>query len=102
MKRHALPLRLAVVGEPKIRQGVTTEVVGNCGFSPAPVGADHLDDLRGFALYLPKTMSLQWRSVGEYLDAFDAEGLGVNVVQLIGHGALRIAAMGFARRAPTA
>ena len=88
--------------ESKVRQGVTTEVVGNCGFSPAPVVAEHLDDLRGFALYLPKAMDFRWRSMGEYLDAFDADGLGVNVVQLVGHGALRIAAMGFARRAPTA
>ena len=88
--------------ESKIRQGVTTEVVGNCGFSPAPVSTEHLDDLRGFALELPRGLTLAWRSVEEYLDAFDAEGTAVNVVQLVGHGALRIAAMGFARREPTA
>lgn len=88
--------------ESKIRQGVTTEVVGNCGFSPAPASDDHLDDLRGFALYLPKGMDFRWRSVGEYLDAFDADGTALNVVQLVGHGTLRVAAMGFARRAPDA
>src|SRR2546427_6324825 len=54
----------------------------------------------GFALYVPKGMDFRWRSVGEYLKAFDAEGTAVNVVQLVGHGTLRIAAMGFARRAP--
>ena len=86
--------------ESKIRQGVTTEVVGNCGFSPAPVAAEFLEDLRGFALYLPKGMDFGWRTVGEYLRAFDAEGTALNVVQLVGHGTLRIAAMGFARRAP--
>ncbi len=86
--------------ESKIRQGVTTEVVGNCGFSPAPVSAEFLDDLRGFALYLPKGMDFRWRSVGDYLRAFDAEGTALNVVQLVGHGTLRVAAMGFARRAP--
>src|SRR5262245_16369780 len=59
--------------ESKIRQGVTTEVVGNCGFSPAPVSAEHLEDLRSFAPYLPKRMDFAWRSMGEYLDAFDAE-----------------------------
>src|SRR6266404_9550789 len=67
--------------ESKIRQGVTTEVVGNCGFSPAPVSDEHLDDLKGFALYLPRGMDFRWRSVGQYLDAFDAGGASVNVVQ---------------------
>jgi N-acyl-D-amino-acid deacylase len=86
--------------ESKIRQGVTTEVVGNCGFSPAPVSAQHVDDLRGFALHLPRGMDFHWRSVGEYLDAFDAEGTALNVIQLVGHGTLRVAAMGFARRPP--
>ena len=88
--------------ESKIRQGVTTEVVGNCGFSPAPVATEFLDDLRGFALYVPTGMDFRWRSVGEYLRAFDADGTALNVVQLVGHGTLRIATMGFARRAPDA
>ncbi len=86
--------------ESKIRQGVTTEVVGNCGFSPAPVSTEFLDDLRGFALYVPKGMDFAWRSVGDYLRAFDREGTALNVAQLVGHGTLRVAAMGFARRAP--
>ena len=88
--------------ESKIRQGVTTEVVGNCGFSPAPASDEFLDDLRAFALYLPAGMDFRWRSVGEYLRAFDAHGTAVNVIQLVGHGSLRIAAMGFARRPPSA
>ncbi len=88
--------------ESKIRQGVTTEVVGNCGFSPAPVAAEYLDDMRGFAIARPRALDFRWRSVQEYLDRFDADGTALNVVQLIGHGALRIAAMGFARRAPSA
>lgn len=87
--------------ESKIRQGVTTEVVGNCGFSPAPVAAEFLEDLRGFALYVPASMDFAWRSVGDYLRAFDREGTALNVIQLVGHGTLRIAAMGFARRPPT-
>ena len=88
--------------ESKIRQGVTTEVVGNCGFSPAPVTTEHLEDLKGFALHLPPGLDFRWRSVGEYLKALDSEGMAVNVVQLVGHGTLRIATMGFARRPPTA
>jgi N-acyl-D-amino-acid deacylase len=88
--------------ESKIRQGVTTEVVGNCGFSPAPVTAEFRDDMRGFALYIPPGMDFAWPSFGDYLRALDTGGSAVNVVHLVGHGTLRVAAMGFARRAPTA
>ncbi|HEY7039766.1 MAG TPA: D-aminoacylase [Methylomirabilota bacterium] len=88
--------------ESKIRQGVTTEVVGNCGFSPAPVSDTFRDEMRGFALYLPAGMDFSWRTVGEYLARYESEGVALNVAQLIGHGTLRLAAMGFARRPPTA
>jgi N-acyl-D-amino-acid deacylase len=88
--------------ESKIRQGVTTEVVGNCGFSPAPTSEAFLEDMRRFALYVPTGMDFSWRSVGEYLRAFDRGGIALNVVHLVGHGTLRVAAMGFARRPPTA
>jgi N-acyl-D-amino-acid deacylase len=88
--------------ESKIRQGVTTEVVGNCGFSPAPTTPEFLDDMRRFALYVPSGMDFAWRSFGDYLRAFDSGGCALNVAQLVGHGTLRVAAMGFARRPPTA
>src|SRR3989442_13566439 len=45
-------------------------------------------------------MDFRWQSVGEYLKAFDAEGTALNVMQLVGHGTLSIAAVGFARRPP--
>ncbi|HXH83585.1 MAG TPA: amidohydrolase family protein, partial [Candidatus Tectomicrobia bacterium] len=88
--------------ESKIRQGVTTEVVGNCGFSPAPVTPEHRDAMPGWALYLPTGMDFSWRSMREYLRRYEDDGVAVNVAHLVGHGALRIAAMGFARREPTA
>ena len=88
--------------ESKIRQGVTTEVVGNCGFSPAPVSTEFADDLRAIALHLPKGLDFTWRGFRDYLAVLDAGGLALNVVHLVGHGAVRIAAMGFARRAPDA
>jgi len=87
--------------ESKIRQGVTTEVVGNCGFSPAPVNPAFKEDLKAFALSLPSGMDFAWTSVEEYLRRFDQGGCALNVIQLVGHGTLRIATMGFARRPPT-
>ncbi len=88
--------------ESKIRQGVTTEVVGNCGFSPAPVSPEFREDMRGFALYVPPGMDFSWVSVKDFLRRYEDEGLALNVAQLIGHGTLRLAAMGFARRPPSA
>jgi N-acyl-D-amino-acid deacylase len=88
--------------ESKIRQGVTTEVVGNCGFSPAPVTAEHRDEMRGFALYLPPGMDFSWTRMGTYLRGYEERGVALNVAQLIGHGTVRMAAMGFERRPPTA
>jgi N-acyl-D-amino-acid deacylase len=88
--------------ESKIRQGVTTEVVGNCGFSPAPVSDEFRGEMRGFALYVPEGMDFSWSSTRDYLRHYEDEGVALNVMQLIGHGTLRLAAMGFARRPPTA
>src|SRR6202011_4441776 len=58
--------------------------------------------MKGFALYLPAGMDFAWKSVREYLARYEGEGVALNVAQLIGHGTLRVAAMGFARRPPTA
>jgi len=88
--------------ESKIRQGVTTEVVGNCGFSPAPVSDEYRSEMQGFALNVPPGMDFSWNSVGDYLARYESDGVALNVAQLIGHGTLRLAAMGFARRPPTA
>jgi len=88
--------------ESKIRQGVTTEVVGNCGFSPAPVADARLADIRDFALARSPALDFRWRSFADYLAALDAGGAAVNLVPLVGHGAVRLAVMGYARRAPDA
>ena len=87
-----------------IRQGVTTEVVGNCGFSAAPVSTDPAlaSELRMLLAGLGPDLDWTWTSFGEYLDQFDAVHPAVNVVPLVGHHALRIAAMGFEGRPSTA
>lgn len=85
----------------KIMQGVTTDVVGNCGAGVAPAG----DEFRryfptGFAPILGD-MPLPWRTTGEYFDAVDAARPACNVAAYVPHGVLRFNAMGLDRREPT-
>src|SRR5574340_857768 len=74
----------------KPRQGVTTEVVGNCGFSPYPMrdaGA-----LRGFGNgLLCGNNDWGWRDARAYLDEVRRSANAVDVVTLVGHGSLRLA-----------
>ena len=84
--------------ESKIRQGVTTEVVGMCSFSQAPVRPEQQALMKGWIGGIGMTPDLPWETFGEYLDALRSVRPSVNVVHLVGHGALRIAAMGFEAR----
>jgi N-acyl-D-amino-acid deacylase len=85
--------------ESKVRQGVTTEIVGHCGFSVAPVlpGKTQLlvDYLSGGAPWLP----FREISFPEYLDTFPA--VSVNTGMLVGHNTLRLMVMGLEDREPT-
>jgi N-acyl-D-aspartate/D-glutamate deacylase len=87
--------------ESKITQGITTEVCGNCGFSPGPL-------LHETVLSQSRTtlarygLEPQWRTLGEFLDHMERQPLGVNFVTLVGHGNLRASVMGCDNRPPTA
>jgi N-acyl-D-amino-acid deacylase len=67
-------------------QGVTTEVVGQCGFSAAPLGAT--PDPSQMLGHLDAGVALDWRSFGAYLDRLHEARPAVNVAALVGHGAL--------------
>src|SRR5229473_8215528 len=84
--------------ESKVRQGVTTEVVGMCSFSQAPLRPDQREIVRGWAGGIGASLDLRWESFAQYLDALRAVRPAVNVAHFVGHGALRIAGMGFEAR----
>lgn len=87
---------------PMLRQGVTTLVVGNCGFSPFPLAAGTSGLLAEAAGFLDDGVPWgAWDDAAGFVRHLEALPLGPNVGFLVGHGAVRIAAMGFARRAPT-
>src|SRR5256885_2357086 len=84
-----------------VRQGVTTHVIGNCGDSPAPISDEYRDlAVRRFEYYSGAS-DWTWSSYEQYLDFMETRGVGINVAGLVGHGAIRLAVMGFDERPPT-
>ncbi len=80
----------------KLRQGITTEVMGNCGISLAPVDDATRPDLEKYLSFMRMTGTWEWRGFDQYLDTVERRArLRTNVMVLVGHGSLRIAAMGF-------
>jgi N-acyl-D-aspartate/D-glutamate deacylase len=101
---HSDTAVLAAPGaEAKLRQGVTTEVLGNCGISIAPVTDEHLEDLRNYALPIMgyPTVPWTWRSLTGYWEAVRQASPAVNVATFIGLGSVRCAVMGYREGAPT-
>src|ERR671931_1084897 len=89
--------------EPKIRQGVTTEVIGVDGNSYAPFKS-HEDFLRfaqlNSGLDGNPPLPGRWSTVAEYLGMFDNK-VAVNICYIIGNSPLRIAAVGWENRPPS-
>ncbi len=84
----------------KVFQGVTTEVIGNCGLSSAPLAGackEHLTDSYGNLGF-----DLDWSDLAEYRHKAESGGISVNLVPLIGHGNIRACIMGYEDRNPTA
>jgi N-acyl-D-amino-acid deacylase len=84
-----------------VRQGVTTVVGGNCSFSPFPVTPERLELMRSYSAFLDAGIDWSWSTAGEYAGMLESLPLGCNIALQVGHGAVRIAAMGFENRAPT-
>ena len=76
--------------ESKVYQGVTTEVIGQCGDSPAPLTPETREVARAADPKLP----WEWLTFADYLDFLRRSGLALNVVPLVGHSAVREAGMG--------
>jgi N-acyl-D-amino-acid deacylase len=84
----------------KILQGVTTEIIGNCGYSLAPIGPPHVDAYRALCARLFPPFSVRWTSIGEYFAALEQAGSVTNLAPLVGHGSVRTAIMGTSDASP--
>jgi N-acyl-D-amino-acid deacylase len=87
----------------KILQGITTEVMGNCGISLAPVsGEGKVKVKEQLGIYKEYTGDLNWSSLGECLSFLETRGLTTNYIPLVGHGTIRASVMGTENKAPDA
>jgi N-acyl-D-aspartate/D-glutamate deacylase len=78
--------------ESKIRQGITTEVNGHCGRSPAPrKERPEAETNRGY----------DWKTLDGYFDRVEKNGIAQNMVTLVGHATVRNYVMGRNHDAPT-
>jgi N-acyl-D-amino-acid deacylase len=87
-------------GRGKIYQGVTTEVIGNCGVSGAPLLGPALEQRRHSLSNLG--IDIIWSSMQEYIELLGHLQLYGNVVPLVGHGNVRGSVLGYKNQRPTA
>jgi len=90
------------LGSSSCWQGVTTAVMGNCGFTLAPGSEEQralvvrnlerAEDISGAAM--EAGIKWNWTTFAEYLDVVDGLPKGINYAPQIGHSALRTFAMG--------
>jgi N-acyl-D-amino-acid deacylase len=80
-------------------QGVTLEVIGNCGFGCFPICNPSLS--RGNIYGFDGTVSLSWRTPAGYLERLAAARPAISVLTLVPNGQLRLAAMGSEQRPAT-
>ena len=102
-----LSFLLDSTAQSKVRQGVTMELIGNCGMSPcAPLIGESKDLLmqrlstyeNGGGL----TDKINWTDYAGYIEASRKSGATLNVAFQVGHGTLRAAVVGQEDRPPTA
>ncbi|MBA3787611.1 MAG: amidohydrolase family protein, partial [Actinobacteria bacterium] len=79
--------------ESTIRQGVTTEVVGNCGWSYAPVTDASAETIASrLHAFGWDGGSIPWSTFGEHLEFISSVGHSQNLAWFVGHNAIRLAA----------
>jgi N-acyl-D-amino-acid deacylase len=83
--------------ESRVRQGVTTEITGNCGSSRAPLAGQDVERRRKEWLD-EDGLTANWTDVASYAAAIEASGAAINQALLLGQGTLRANAVGLVNR----
>jgi len=75
-----------------VRQGITTLITGNCGYSPFPVRTDEdVALLRGYSGFFQcDGFEWRWRTAAEYMAYLERAGVAYNVIPMTSHGTIRM------------
>ncbi len=87
--------------KPLVKQGITSFIGGNCGFSNSLIPDDQRKNCIGSIEGLTaqdESDCIDWKTPAEFMEKAEKQGLLLNMGLLAGHGSLRIAAAGLARR----
>ena len=79
-----------------VRQGITTLITGNCGYSPFPVRTDEdVALLRGYSGFLQcDGFEWHWKDAKGYMAYLEEQGVACNVLPMTSHGTIRMAVKG--------
>ena len=83
-----------------LAQGITTQIAGNCGVSAGPT-RDYEPYHGPLDPAMTRDLQCDWLSLDEYFQRLESQGVGTNFASLVGHGNIRVAAMGYDDRLPT-
>jgi N-acyl-D-aspartate/D-glutamate deacylase len=82
----------------KVMQGVTTNIIGNCALSPAPVNDIVRLFFEGLLQHVLGTVKIRWEDFAELLHIYESDGVAPNLKSLAGQGTIRMAVMGMENR----
>jgi N-acyl-D-aspartate/D-glutamate deacylase len=82
----------------KVMQGVTTNIIGNCALSPAPVDDTVRLFFENLLQHVFGTVNIRWNDFDELLRVYESEGVAPNLKSLAGQGTIRMAVMGMEGR----
>jgi len=82
--------------EAKISQGITTEITGNCGLTPAPLWGQGGEEFKKYASYILGNIDQEWgwENVESLLKLISQSSPAVNIAYLFGHNNLRASVIG--------
>ena len=86
--------------ESYVRQGITTEISGNCGSSPFPVSDLIFEEMKS-RLKEVYDLELNWKDINGFFQRIEEKGIAHNYATLLGHGDLRGKIVGFNDQPPT-